>query len=200
MTLGLLWGLATGHLEHSLAVGLFFELLWLDLFHAGTYIPPNGAASTLGALCLCEIWGLYDPPQALLPMAVCLPLAIFGARLENILRIWRDAAYNKLLHWARRSRRTDTPEILDGLIIRSLVQQAAMNALFLFIFLFAYWALFSLLGAPRFFHNVDILIDWRHIWLCGAIGVVLALRIKQAYMVFALTSLLATVLLSANLL
>ena len=38
----MLWALLTFRLQPALSAGIFFELLWLDLFPAGTFIPPHG--------------------------------------------------------------------------------------------------------------------------------------------------------------
>lgn len=37
----LLWAGLTFSLQPAMSAGIFFELLWLDLFPAGTFIPPH---------------------------------------------------------------------------------------------------------------------------------------------------------------
>ncbi len=194
--IGLLWGLVTGHIELGLGIGLFYELLWLDLFHAGTYIPPNSAASTLASLCLAEIWGLTTPPGMLLPLIAGLPLGLIGSKLEHFQRVWQNSAYNSLLQWARRSHQLEEPtdRHLQYVVIRSLLQNAILSFLFLASSLTIIWAALTPLRAPESFRMLDIEMGWAHIWFCALIGGVLALRVKRAYVTLVIGVITAAIL------
>jgi len=58
-----LWSLFSGQKDISLNLGIFFELLWLDLFPAGTFIPPQSVYAVLLTLSISYIFALKNISQ-----------------------------------------------------------------------------------------------------------------------------------------
>ncbi len=179
--MALAWGLFTGHWEISLGVGVFFELLWLDLIPAGTFIPPNTCLATFVALALCNDAGALRPAAAVIPMLLSIPAALLGGRVEQMQRRWQDAGYNEMVHWARQPQEHAGALTLEKIVLLSLVQQMLAN-----------WLLFCALLvvlAPlnRFLlHAYDpasagLPLAWGHVWLLAAMGGLIALRLRNAY-------------------
>lgn len=129
ITAALLWGAATADAA-VIPIGIFFELLWLDLFPAGAYVPPNGLlAFTLAAATLRHI----PHPSMFLAMAVLLGSAMCAhgaASIELFSRKRQDRALMRLADTNRRSRM-----ILfnpDSIVFRAVAEQWVLGwALFL---------------------------------------------------------------------
>lgn len=190
---GLLWGLGTGHWELALGVGLFFELLWLDLFHAGTYIPPNGPASVVAAICLAEIWSFgSEPGLVALCIALAIPIGLLGPQVEYAQRRWQNAGYNALLHWSRHSHRQDSEGILTWLSLRSVGQLAVVQILYFLCATSLAWVAGSIIDARQVFMTLDLPLTWPLLWFSACVGAVLALRVRRAYAVLLLGLLLLT--------
>ncbi len=192
LTAGFLWGAITGDWATSLGVAVFFELFWLDLFHVGTYIPPNSLLGVYLVLGITQYFHLSTPGQILLPLALSLPMALVGARLEAVHRVWQDAGYNALLNWTRRgvTKMAVTP---GKLLVNSLA-----------ITMGSQFALFTLgvLAVAAFTHAAQQLpefsqlgstIVWGHLWFAAAVGGLLALRIKKSYAVLVVALVLTVV-------
>jgi PTS system mannose-specific IIC component len=177
---GLLWGAATGQWELSLGTAVFFELFWLDLFPAGTYIPPNSVLATLMTLALAHHFGVRGPEGLLLPLICSLPLGLLGARVEYWQRRWQDATYNALLHWARRSARRSQRFYPEKLVLSSVLQYVTVHfVLFGFLLLALIWLLEGVQGRLSPVEHLPL--GWGHLWLLAAMGGINALRINKAY-------------------
>ena len=183
LVMGLVWGLFTGDLALALSVALCFELFWLDLIPAGTFITPNAAAATLAALALTRFFGFRTAPEAVFAILFCLPLAWIGARLEQLQRGWQNASYNRLLKGIRSS---NPPEYAPAsLILGSMIQMAVVNFVFFCAALLALISLFGLitsLAPPRL---PEGFMTWGHLWLAASLGGLLALRTVRAFSVLA---------------
>lgn len=95
---GLLWWLAHGDVMLALPAAVFFELLWLDSFYVGTYVPPQGLLAYLLFLPLALTFNLLYPQETVLLLVLCLPAAMLGARAELWLRArFGGRGYEKLL-------------------------------------------------------------------------------------------------------
>gem|GEM_PF-4133623 len=105
-------------MQTSLAIGIFFELFWLDLFPAGTFIPPHAPAATLASLALASRLGSAEPRQVLLALLLGLPMAWLGARMDQVRREFENRNYNRILQDARKPQ-DFRPErvVLSGLAI-----------------------------------------------------------------------------------
>ena len=183
LAMGMVWGLLTGDMAVALSVALCFELFWLDLIPAGTFIPPNAAASTMAALALTSFFGFHTAPEAVFAILFCLPLGWIGSRLEQMQRGWQNASYNRLLNGIRASQPVEYAP--SGLVLRSMVQMSMVNFVFFCASLLALISLFGLLtahaphGLPRDF------MSWGHLWLLASLGGLLALRTVRAFSVLA---------------
>lgn len=176
MFAALLWALVTFSLQPAISVGIFFELLWLDLFPAGTFIPPHGLLSlctTLGVLaCLSD----PDMRTTALVVVLTLPLGYLGAWMEQRYRKRQNLSYNSLILWNRRG--VSHPFTPDRLVIQALAEIFAMNlALFLAsssaVLVIVRLAQPLLAGGPQ--------PGWPMLWIAAAAGAILALRMRKAY-------------------
>lgn len=162
----------------ALSVSLVFELLWLDLIAAGTFIPPNNAAANLTALSLVRLFGIETAGMAVYVVLLCLPIGILAARLEQVQRRLQNTSYNRLLTWTKISQvdRYNPGRLVAG----SMVQSMVLNLLFfLFVAAAAAAVLHFLLSGNRLEAVEEI--RFGHLWLAAALGGVLALRRPRAY-------------------
>jgi len=181
LAVGVLWGLATGEWALAANCAVFFELFWLDLFPAGTYIPPNAVASMLLTLGVSHYFGVQQASLLVIPVLLSLPAAMLCSKVEYWQRRMQNEGYNKLMRWARRNEDTNEP---GRLILRSLAQQVAMHTAFLSLCLLVligtikvmYWYLGHLPSISG--------IQWSHLWFIGGIGGVMSLRVPRFYAVF----------------
>jgi PTS system mannose-specific IIC component len=174
----MVWGAVTGDMGLALSVSLVFELLWLDLMPAGTFIPPNNAAANLAALALIKLFGIDSAGMAVYVVVLCLPIAILASRLEQVQRRMQNASYNKLLTWTKISHvdRYNPGRLVAG----SMVQSVVLNLLF---FIFAASAAAGVMHILLSSGRLDAVEEIRfgHLWLAAALGGVLALRRPRAY-------------------
>ncbi len=185
LTQGLLWGAVTGDLHTTLGIAVFFELFWLDQIPAGTYIPPNSLLSTLLSFSLVQFFDLRDPGLIVYPLALSVPFALFGSKIEYFQRRWQDAGHSSLLRWQRRSGWNVSNRKPERLLYTSLVQQFVMNfTLFILGQLFLLGVLYFLMS-PDVRKAIVLPISWPHLWFVAALGGMLALRTKRSYSILA---------------
>lgn len=162
----------------ALGVAVFFELLWLDLFPAGTYIPPHLSAATCAALGLVAALDLSSPETAAPILLLCMPLGPLGAKLESRLRALNDRHFDSLV---RASNSISARFVPVRVLWRSL---AVSLSIMLAAFCVALGILFAVTPDVLLLWNGLSLgkgIGWPLIWLAGSIGGVLAIRWKRAY-------------------
>lgn len=181
---GLIWGLLTGDISLGVSVALVFELFWLDLIPAGTFIPPNAAAANLTALCLVTVFGFSEPSQVVFPLLLAFPLAWVSSRLEQAHRRRQDRGYNILHGWLQADRQGD---YAPGLLIRRAITQA-LSGYFLFFLLTvtSLVALTSWLLGHGLLRPPIEMFTWGHLWIGATLGGFLALRVSGAYMILTL--------------
>ncbi len=183
--MGLLWGLWTGELSPALPLALFYELFWLDLFAVGTYVPPNALLPLLCLLTLSHIMGLADPWILSVLALVLLPMAHLGTWLELRHRLWQISGYNRLLRAFRMGRSLEF--VSSWALALSLVQLFFMNFLLFFVIAWASCPLLMMLVPfiPEMDH-VPPLSSWTMLWAIGALGGLMALRIRRSFALFSL--------------
>ena len=195
--MGLFWGAITGHWTESLSIAIFYELCWLDIIPAGTFIPPQLAAATFASLALTTQFRLIGAHQIVIALVMGLPLAWIGYRLEERVRAFNNRSYNALLNWGRHGDTTDLPLLL---ILRSTLIQLVVFWTFFFVSILVLASLMDqvlpLLRRPL----SELNITWPHLWLAASFGGLMALRLKKAYMVLAIGAVLATAAVAAGLL
>ncbi|MFO7717592.1 MAG: PTS sugar transporter subunit IIC [Desulfohalobium sp.] len=179
ISVALIWGMATGQWPLAIGVGITFELFWMDLFPAGTYIPPHGQAATVYSLTIAHCMGMYRPWDLLPVVVVALVLAHCWVRLEYWHRHWQNSHYSQLLQSVRQEHGFFAPE---RFVARSLVQLFVLNGLVFFLLtqisLWAFEWLHPLWPAAPF------ALQWPHVWGVALLGAVAALRTKAAYAVW----------------
>ncbi len=175
---GAIWGTITGQPELGLKIGFFFELLWLDLFPAGTFIPPQSIFSVFSSVLLVHLLLLSTPSEIFLVMMSTIPFAFMGAWLENRQREWQNKNYNLLLRWASKKQTHAGPKKMIGI---SLLQQLALNTTFGGVGLYVLYLFWNTLS-PHIPQNTFL--SWPVAWLLAGIGGMMALRIRRAYLLF----------------
>lgn len=165
-------------MEQAVSVALFFELLWMDLIPAGTYIPPQMVGATCAALCLTSGLGLEATSQAALALFLVLPLAYMGRWVETSERRRLDTTHERLLLAA------DGPDFKPGeVILHSMTRLAVLNAL-LFIISTAvlaelYGPIWDLMREIHLFKGLT----WWQLWFGASMGGLLSLRYRAAHSV-----------------
>lgn len=177
---GLVYGAVFGDIPTCLNISIFFELFWLDLFPAGTFIPPNQAASTLATLTLAQCFGFTEAPGALAAAVLSLPLALIFARIEAFHRRFETTALARAMEAANRK---GTALVPGRLIARSLADMAIINGVCFSLALAGLIAvgnlLFTMIG-PLLEHQTR---SFAHLWILGSLGGILSLRHRPAYVV-----------------
>jgi hypothetical protein len=170
----------------AISLAVFYEVFWLDLFPAGTYMPPNALFPMLCVLSLSLANQHTDITSLFLPVILTLPLASFGSYLEKRQREWQVASYNRLILAFRAG--NDLEKATSRSIFASLAQLFSLNcAVFCIIsslVLFGASFLTNNLGQSLLYPNAS----WPLLWTIGAVGGLLSLRIRRNYIIFALGS------------
>jgi PTS system mannose-specific IIC component len=178
--MGFVWGLITGDWASSLGICLFFELLWLDIFPAGTIIPPHSLAPALASLAVVNHFGLQQPSLAAVAMLAALPLGRAFAVIERYHRQYENLAFERLMLWARRGSCGPGPASLTR---RSILVMLPVNAVAFALALSALLVVTHLL-LPRLAPLIgQAPLKWPHLWVVASIGAVLSLRHRPAYAV-----------------
>lgn len=174
-------------MQLSLSVAAFFELFWLDLIPAGTFIPPNTSATTLSALTIVHFFGFTTPAEAIFPILFCLPLGWGAARLEYMHRVFQNASYNALqTQVSASSAAIYSPGRLVG---RSILQACVLYFVFFEVTTLALVGLTNFLLAEGFLALPTGVMSWGHLWIAASIGPLLSLRSTKAYaFIFAATA------------
>lgn len=176
ITLGLFIGLITGNWSLVLGVAVFFELLWIDKFNAGTYIPPHKMIATFVTILLALDLELYRAGQVLPILFLTIPLAFLGSKLESWQRILQNRSYDKLLSWSKSNLDLFQPK---HLIKNSLLQIFLMNSV---LFLCSFVSIKYLYAYIRPFWPLYIEgFSWNYLWMVALLGGLLSLRKKSLY-------------------
>jgi PTS system mannose-specific IIC component len=179
---GFVWGAVTGDMALALSLAVFYELFWLDLFPAGTYMPPNALFPLLCVLTLSQ--NLADPGIAtlFLPVIVTLPLAAFGAYIEKRQREWQVTGYNRVVLRLRAG--GDIGKAAGRSVSVSLAQSFICNGIAFFIAANLIVFAASLLTAWKGGFPVYSHASWPLLWVIGAVGGMLSLRLRRNYLLF----------------
>lgn len=179
---GAIWGAVTGDFATTLSLALFYELFWLDLFPAGTYMPPNQLFPMMCVFSAMAPLTAHTEATLFLPVVLTLPLAFVGALLEKQQREWQVSSYNLMILSLRAGE--NMGKIATKSVIISLAQLFAINFAGFFLVAFLVTLLFDQLAANGFslaFPHAS----WPLLWTIGCVGGLLGLRIRRNYMLFA---------------
>lgn len=172
----LLWSTLTFELQPAMSVGIFFELLWLDLFPAGTFIPPHALLALTASLTILNCLPEPDMRTTALVLISTLPLAYAGAWVEQRYRKRQNLSYNSLIVWNRR-------RIIHAYNPTRLVYVAVGEQIAGSFVVFVLSTLALLLGLrlflPLFPHGAQP--GWPMLWIAASLGAILALRLRKAY-------------------
>ncbi len=167
----------SGSVTTSLAVALFFELLWLDTIPVGTFIPPAALFPTIASLILIKLFGLIQPSEILVVLMATMPWAACMAWLDTRQRLNQNKAFNRLVLSTRRGGiRSFAPEIsIHKGIFYALIRHgfASLAILCLLAMLISY----VLPVMPRL-----TWLSWPYLWLAASLGGVAAMRFRYSYL------------------
>lgn len=166
-----------------LTCGVFFELLWMDLFYVGAYVPPMGLLSFCAFYAALTVSGAT--PQTQLWLLVCsLPLASLGARLENRIRHAQDVCYHTLMQSVAQGRGIEAK--LETIIGDAFALQTMLG------FGLCFAAVLVLTGIAFILAQVPLPplpfgkdTPWPYLWCLASMGALAALRLPMAVACFA---------------
>ena len=180
LTLGMLAGLATGRWELALALGIAFELVWLDAVAMGGIIPPFAGMAFLLVFPLASALGWTEPGPILLPFVAAMLAASLGSLLEQRARLLQNAWLETGLTLDEGEAPAQTPE---RIVLRAALRRMAWHA-----------GLYAACYAAMAFGTAFLLshglypampdLPWAAVFALAMLGAVLSLRIQRAYWVF----------------
>jgi len=172
---GFFLALITGEVFPVLIISLFFELLWLDLIPAGTFIPPNAIFCVTSTTLLCGHFQLEHTGQIFLLMLLSIPGAYILSRIEGWYRIRQNKKYNQILRQSRDRFSTYNP---GKMILQSLGGSFGVNlvsaCLGIYFLAFVYPHLSGIFEFQRE-------LDWSVILIAASFSALAGLRVKKAY-------------------
>ncbi|MDR1126335.1 MAG: hypothetical protein LBM64_09825 [Deltaproteobacteria bacterium] len=180
---------------------VFFQLIWLDLFYVGTYVPPQGLIAYLAFLPPALCFNLQSPREALLLLIFCLPLARVAAQLETTQRGSQgDKNYLKLLETinaggdiAGTLRRVIRAELWRRALAAATLCAGGAALLLALVWLlgvqFESWPVAETLNLPLgdwfgLENGAGRDGGWGLLWAFAAVGGFLSLRIRSAFVCF----------------
>ncbi|MFW6326198.1 MAG: PTS sugar transporter subunit IIC [Desulfovermiculus sp.] len=178
LTAGLLAALVGGQWPQCIGVAVFFELLWLDLFPAGTYIPPQRILSTLLVCSVVSVLHLSNPVHILIPIFCALPAARLGTSLEKYLRTMQGENHTRLVDWASQPEPSAFPA---SMIWASLGRKIGYESglFFLLALLVTVFTALLVQAFPPALMSSGL--SWSHLWSAALLGALPAVRIRRAY-------------------
>lgn len=181
--LGLIWWLASGQFAPAMPLAVFFELFWIDLIPVGGYIPPMPAFPYLILVSLAGLFGWTDAQSLAFPLLISLPLAHLIPFIEARQRDIQQAAYSSLLAQVRKGKNISS--FAGRLVAHSTLQIIGASIL---LFVAVWYALYVFFSLDIVQCNIPIrlAVNWSVLYAIAAIGSLLALRIKPAYVIFIL--------------
>lgn len=182
LVVGFVWALVTGEWTTSMSIAIFFELAWLDLIPAGTFIPPHLTAAAIAALALVGSFSMTTPGEILVAIVCTIPLAWLGTRFEARVRVFNSRAYNTCREWVKSD---DASPFPDWLILRSLLLAFGLGLAGFYVCLLGLHFLVSMVLPHLGSVLTSLEVTWPHLWVGASLGGLLALRLRRAYAVFA---------------
>ncbi|WP_279614632.1 MULTISPECIES: PTS sugar transporter subunit IIC [Desulfonatronospira] len=172
---GFFLALITGEVFPVLLIAVFFELLWLDLIPAGTFIPPNAIFCVTSVTLLYGHFQLEHTGQIFLLMLLSIPGAYILSRIEGWYRIRQNKKYNLILRQSRDRFSSYNP---GKMIMQSLVGSFGVGlvtaCLGIYFLAIVYPHLKDLFQFQRE-------MDWSLILLAASFSALAGLRVKKAY-------------------
>jgi PTS system mannose-specific IIC component len=162
--------------------------LWLDIFPAGTIIPPQSLAPTFLCLAAMRHFGITEPSLAALPVVMALPFGRVFSHLERQHRQFCNEGFTRLGRWVKGNGSSSGPGAFTR---RAMLTMLPVN---LTAFAIALTALLGVMNValPALEPSLrGIGLTWPHMWVVGSMGAVLSLRHRPAYALLAAGAVLA---------
>lgn len=182
LVIGLFWSAVTGQWEIAMPTALFFELLYLDLFPLGTFVPPHGPFVLLVTLALAQIFNVTQPSLALVLITLSMPVALMGSKLEERHRQWQNLGYTLMLHSTRPGQEHTVSA--TRLARNSLIQMCAIQGLAFVLVMAVLAPLAEWLLLHVRTRALAMPISWPHVWMLGTLGALFSFRARKVYAVF----------------
>lgn len=173
--MGFFLSLFTGDIFPVMYVAVFFELLWVDIIPAGTFIPPNAIFCVVATICLMEIFGLTHTSQILATMIMTIPIAFLSSWLEGIERTGQNKNYNVILQQTRKAPARYRPDLM--------IRTSVLRSFFIYLItgLLGIYLLMGIFSRIHIYIPLENVIQWPHLLLIASVSALAALRIKKAY-------------------
>lgn len=175
--IGILFALVLDPDLPFIGIGIFFELLWLDLIPVGTYIPPQSQLAAFVCAEAAALLQVHEPERVAPLLLLALPVAWLGSRVETAHRSRQNLVHDTLVS---RAAPTETGGGADpgGYVLRSLGLYAVIQGC---LCLIASLCIYSLGAAVLTYWPAQYGPGWPEIWGGALLGGLLALRLKRAY-------------------
>lgn len=156
-------------------IAAFFELLWIDMIPAGTFIPPNAIFCVVATMVVVEIFRLEQASQIFPVMVASIPFAFLCSRLEGLQRTAQNRNYNLILQQSRKDAGHFKP---GAMILGSLIQ---LLLIYLALGLGGIYCLVLMVSTVHLHLPVHDALSWTWLLIIASISALAALRIKKAY-------------------
>ncbi len=175
LVMGFFIALLTGEVFPVMYIAVFFELLWIDIIPAGTFIPPNALFCVAASAAIVEIHSLDSASQVFPVMMAAIPIAFLCSWLEGVQRTAQNRNYNIILQHSRKEASRFSP---GAMIMNSILQ---LLIIYMAVGILGIYALFLLTKTFLFYLPTGDYLSWAHLLMIGSISALAALRIKKAY-------------------
>ncbi len=157
-------------------IAFFFELLWIDLIPAGTFIPPNAIFCVVATITVVAILNLEYPSQIFPVMIATIPVAFLFSWLEGIQRNAQNRNYNIILQQSRNR----SADYRPGLMVSSSIIQLLL--IYLTAGILSTYGLLTITRMAYSYLPAQVYPSWAHLLLIASVSALAALRIKKAYL------------------
>ena len=177
LLIGILFALILDPDLPFIGIGIFFELLWLDLIPAGTYIPPQSQLAAFVCSETAALLQVHDPERMVPLLLLALPVAWLGSRVESAHRSRQNTVHDTLVRGIAPTE-TDGGADPKGYVLRSLGLYAVIQGC---VCLIVSVCIYSLGTVVLAYWPVQYGPGWSEIWGGALLGGLLALRLRRAY-------------------
>ncbi len=163
-------------------MAIFFELYWLDILPMGIAIPPLSSLAFLLSVGVAVCFNISTPDYLVLPMVLAMAFAYLGSLVEYRSRVRFNARMEELEHWSAEGNPTHdiTAKIAVKALMANFVSKFALFCISFAIITVILKILQNVYGTlPRLEG-----LNWHVLLIIAAIGGLLALRVKHAFLSF----------------
>jgi mannose PTS system EIIC component len=175
MVVGFFISIITGQVFPVMYIAFFFELLWIDLIPAGTFIPPNAIFCMLATITVTHLFNLEYASQIFPVMLATIPIAFLISWLEGVQRTAQNRNYNTILQQSRKNALDFQPGLMAGYSILQLL------LIYLIVGVAGIYGLFLLMDLFHSYLPAGDYPSWTHLLMIASISALAALRIRKAY-------------------